>query len=69
MQASIIRQTNSGLKSAVSMLVACWVVAAVAFDFSGEKWPGGETEFYFALEGTSGTGRSEEHTSELQSRA
>jgi len=39
------------------MLVACWVVAAVAFDFSGEKWPGGETEFYFALEGTSGTGR------------
>ena len=57
MQASIIRQTNSGLKSAVSMLVACWVVAAVAFDFSGEKWPGGETEFYFALEGTSGTGR------------
>ena len=39
------------------MLVACWVVAAVAFDFGGEKWPGGETEFYFALEGTSGTGR------------
>ena len=39
------------------MLVACWVVAAVAFDFDGAKWPGGETEFYFALEGTSGTGR------------
>ena len=47
---------NTGLKSAVSLLVACWFVVAMAFDFGGEKWPGAETEFYFALEGTSGTG-------------
>ncbi len=47
---------NTGLKSAVSLLVACWFAAAAAFDFDGEKWPGAETEFYFALEGTSGTG-------------
>ena len=47
---------NTGLKSAVSLLVACWFVAAMAFDFDGDKWPGAETEFYFALEGRSGTG-------------
>ena len=47
---------NTGLKSAVSLLVACWFVAAMAFDFDGEKWPGAENEFYFDLGGRSGTG-------------
>ena len=56
MQASIIAKTHAGVKSAVTLFVTGWFIAAMAFEFDGEKWPGAETEFYFALEGTSGTG-------------
>lgn len=49
-------EAKSGLRIATSLLLACWFVAAVAFEFDGKKWPGAEAEFYFALEGRSGTG-------------
>ena len=54
--AIIFAWIKTAWKPVISLALAFCFVSVMAFDFSGEKWPGGETEFYFALEGTSGTG-------------